>query len=67
MVEQNYRRGKYRVNYRRDKFLTALDSVFLAIDGKGTINGYKGDLYQGIMASADGSGNTPSILNLSAI
>lgn len=58
MVERGYNRGKYRVNYRRDKYLTALDSVFLAIDGKGTIKGYNGDLYQGIMDSADGCGST---------
>ena len=59
MVERGYNRGKFRVNYRREKYLTALDSVFLAIDGKGRIKGSYGDLYQGICDSADGSGTTP--------
>jgi hypothetical protein len=58
MVEKGYNRGKYRVNYRREKYLTALDSVFLAMDGKGTIKGYGGDLFQAIADSQDGTGST---------
>ena len=58
MVEKGYNRGKYQVNYRREKYLTALDSVFLAMDGKGTIKGYGGDLFQAIADSQDGTGAT---------
>ena len=58
MVERGYNRGKYRVNYRREKYLTALDSVFLAMDGKGSIKGYGGDLFQAIADSEDGLGST---------
>ena len=58
IVERGYNRGKFRVNHNRDKYLTALDSVFSMIDGKGTIKGYYGKLYEAICDSPDGNGST---------
>jgi hypothetical protein len=37
MVEKGWSRGKFRINYHREKYLTALDNVFHMIDGKGPI------------------------------
>jgi hypothetical protein len=58
MVEKGWNRGKFRVNYHRDKHLTALDNVFYMIDGKGPIKSYHGPLYDAITDSPDGTGKT---------
>lgn len=57
-VEKGWNRGKFRVNYHRDKQLTALDNVFHMIDGKGPIKTYHGPLYDAITDSPDGTGKT---------
>ena len=57
-VEKGWNRGKFRVNYHRDKHLTALDNVFHMIDGKGPIKTYHGPLYDAITDSPDGTGKT---------
>lgn len=57
-VEKGWSRGKFRVNYHRDKYLTALDNVFSMIDGKGPVKSYHGPLYDAITDSPDGTGKT---------
>lgn len=57
-VEKGWSRGKFRVNYHREKHLTALDNVFHMIDGKGPIKSYHGPLYDAITDSPDGMGST---------
>lgn len=57
-VEKGWSRGKFRVNYHRDKHLTALDNVFHMIDGKGPVKSYHGPLYNAITDSPDGTGST---------
>jgi len=57
-VEKGWDRGAFRVNYHRDKHLTALDNVFHMIDGKGPIKTYHGPLYDAITDSPDGTGVT---------
>ena len=58
-VEKGWNRGKYRVNYHREKYLTALDNVFSMMDGKGPVKTYYGVLYDAITDSPDGKGETP--------
>jgi hypothetical protein len=58
IVEKGWNRGKFRVNYHRDKYLTALDNVFSLLDGKGPVKGYYGPLYGAITDSPDGIGST---------
>lgn len=57
-VEKGWSRGKFRVNYHREKYITALDNVFHTIDGKGPIKSYHGPLYDAITDSPDGTGAT---------
>lgn len=57
-VEKGWSRGKFRVNYHREKYITALDNVFHMIDGKGPIKSYHGPLYNAITDSPNGTGNT---------
>lgn len=57
-VEKGWDRGKFRVNYHREKYITALDNVFHMIDGKGPIKSYHGPLYDAITDSPDGTGAT---------
>lgn len=57
-VEKGWSRGKFRVNYHREKYLTALDNVFHMIDGRGPIKSYHGPLYDAITDSPDGTGKT---------
>lgn len=57
-VEKGWSRGKFRVNYHREKHLTALDNVFHMIDGRGPIKSYHGPLYDAITDSPDGTGKT---------
>lgn len=57
-IEKGWGRGKFRVNYHREKYITALDNVFHMIDGKGSIKSYHGPLYDAIADSPDGTGNT---------
>lgn len=58
MVEKGWSRGKFRVNYHREKYLTALDNVFHMIDGEGPVKSYHGPLYDAITDSPDGTGAT---------
>jgi len=58
MVEKGWSRGKFRVNYHRQKYLTALDNVFSMIDGKGPVKSYCGPLHDAITDSPDGTGKT---------
>lgn len=58
IVEKGYQRGKFRVNYHRDKYLVALQNVFQMMDGQGPVKGYYGDLYSAITDSPDGKGET---------
>ena len=48
----------WKVNYRRQKYLTALDNVFSMIDGKGAVKSYYGGLSDAITSSPDGKGKT---------
>jgi hypothetical protein len=57
-VEKGWGRGSFRVNYHREKYITALDNVFHMIDGKGAIKTYHGPLYDAITDSPDGTGKT---------
>ena len=57
-VEKGWSRGKFRVNYHREKYVTALDNVFSMIDGKGPVKSYHGPLYDAISDSPDGTGTT---------
>ena len=57
-VEKGWNGGPFRVNYHRDKYLTALDNVFSMVDGKGPIKTYHGPLYDAITNSPDGTGRT---------
>jgi hypothetical protein len=59
MVEKGYNRGKFRPNYHRDKYLTALDNVFCMIDGKPPVKTYHSELFNAITDSPDGTGSTP--------
>lgn len=58
MVEKAWNRGKFRPNYNREKYLTALDNVFQMLEGKGHVKTFHGQLYDAIIESADGSGET---------
>jgi hypothetical protein len=57
-VEKGWGRGKFRPNYHREKYLTALDNVFSMIDGRGPVKSYHGALYEAITDSPDGLGST---------
>lgn len=57
-VEKGWNRGKFRVNYHKEKYLTALDNVFSMLDGKGAVKTYHGALYDAITDSPDGKGET---------
>jgi hypothetical protein len=57
-VEKGWSRGKFRVNYHREKYLIALDNVFSMIDGKGPVKSYHGSLHDAITDSPDGTGAT---------
>ncbi|WP_243375049.1 DUF4942 domain-containing protein [Geotalea sp. SG265] len=57
-VEKGWNHGTFRVNYHRDKYLSALDNVFSMVDGKGPIKSYHGPLYDAITSSPDGTGKT---------
>lgn len=57
-VEKGWSRGKFRVNYHREKYITALDNVFAMIDGKVPVKSYHGPLYDAITDSPDGNGQT---------
>jgi len=57
-VEKGWSRGKFRVNYNREKYITALDNVFTMIDGKVPVKSYHGPLYDAITDSPDGTGQT---------
>jgi len=57
-VEKGWNQGTFRVNYHRDKYLSALDNVFSMVDGKGPIKSYHGLLYDAITSSPDGTGKT---------
>lgn len=56
--ESNHARGKFRVNYNRQANITALDNVFHALDGKGTIKSHHGPLTDAVYASENGTGET---------
>lgn len=58
VVEKGYNRGKFRVNYHRDKYIIALQNVFQMLDGQGPIKSYNGDLYNAICDSPSGIGET---------
>ncbi|WP_243374595.1 DUF4942 domain-containing protein [Geotalea sp. SG265] len=57
-VEKGFTRGKFRVNYHRDKEITALDNVFHMLDGRGPLKTHHGPLYDAINDSPDGTGET---------
>ena len=50
-ITSNYKGGYFNMNSYRDKDLTALDNVFMMLDGKGTIKTYHGPTYDGMYAS----------------
>lgn len=50
--------GKFRVYYRRNDFITALDNVFSLLDGKGPVKTYHGPLTDAISETTDGKGET---------
>jgi hypothetical protein len=58
-VRQKYSGGGFEPMYERVQNLTALDNVFHALDGKGSIaKSYRGPLCDAISASPDGTGET---------
>jgi uncharacterized protein DUF4942 len=58
VVEKGWNRGKYKVNYHREKYIVALQNVFQMLDGKGPVKEYYGELYGAITDSPDGTGET---------
>ncbi len=57
-VEPGWSAGKFRVNYNRQKELTAIDSVFHLLDGKGVLRDHIGPLSRAIEETAGGVGQT---------
>ncbi len=58
-VETQWTGRGFRVRYDRAQNLTALERVFLMLDGRGTeTKGYQSDLQMAIEASPDGTGET---------
>jgi hypothetical protein len=58
-IEGSYsQRSRFQVRYDAQKELTALDNVFLMMDGKGVCKSHKGPLCDAIEASQDGLGET---------
>lgn len=58
-IERGYSHQKpFRVNYHRQKNITALDNVFSMLDGKGIIKTHYGPLTDAINASESGTGQT---------
>jgi hypothetical protein len=56
-VERAYDGKTYRINYRRQAELTAIDAVFHLLDGKGVIKGTQGPLIEAING-CQGRGDT---------
>ncbi len=48
-IEKGWSRGMFRVNYHREKYITALDNVFHMIDGKVPIKSYHGPLSSDVL------------------
>jgi hypothetical protein len=59
VVEKGWNRGKYKVNYHREKYIVAIQNVMQMLDGKGPVKEYHGELYGAICDSPDGKGETP--------
>lgn len=57
MVEKAWA-AHWRVIYNQEKYLTALDAIFLLLDGKGVLRDHRGPLVQAIEKSDDGRGET---------
>jgi hypothetical protein len=57
-VEQAYRSPKFHVDYHRQDNLRAVDNVFHALDGHGSVKTHRGPLIDAIEASQDGTGET---------
>lgn len=58
-VEPTYGKSGYHVRHSYDPHLTALDNVFLRLDGKGVVSTYHGLTHDAIKAvGADGKGET---------
>lgn len=58
VVSPGYIKGSFRVAYRHEPELTALDNVFSVCAGHGTIKTYRGPLSDGISECKDGVGET---------
>ena len=50
--------GGFRVDHYREQNIRAIDNVFHALDGNGTIKSHRGPLIDAIEASKDGTGET---------
>jgi hypothetical protein len=59
IVEKGWNRGRFKINYHREKYITALQNVFQMLDGKGPVKSYNGELHDFITDSPDGKGETP--------
>jgi hypothetical protein len=57
-VQQEYHSAKFRVNHHRDDQIRAVDNVFHALDGKGSVKSTRGPLIDAILASPEGRGET---------
>lgn len=57
-VEIGYKSNYFRPNYHRQADLTALDSIFHALDGKGILSGHHGPLVSAIIETEGGAGET---------
>jgi hypothetical protein len=57
-ISQGYGQQPYQVNYTYRQNVTALDNVFLMLDGKGIVKTTYGPLTDAIHASPDGTGET---------
>lgn len=57
-VAEGYGGHPFKVNYHRAKQLTALDTAFRLLDGKGPYESYNGPLTDAINTSKDGKGQT---------
>jgi len=50
--------GAFRVDHYREQHIRAIDNVFHALDGSGTIKKHRGPLIDVIEAAKDGTGET---------
>lgn len=56
--ERQWNGKKFRINYSRDKYVTAIDGLFRLLDGKTPLQNGRGELIEAVSNSPDGRGET---------